>query len=53
MLYDEGKVLAAHVKHGMTPDEAQEWFDFNTVGAYVGPATPRFLVRLHPGPHSE
>jgi hypothetical protein len=43
VLYDEAKVLAAMAKD-MGADDAQEWFDFNTIGAYVGAATPRFLV---------
>ena len=45
VLYDQQKVLAAMVADGMTADEAAEWFDFNTIGAYVGEATPRFLLR--------
>lgn len=44
VLYDEGLVLAAMVKGGMSENDAQEYFDFNTIGAYVGPATPRFLM---------
>lgn len=43
VLYDQKKVLAAMAKD-MGVDDAQEWFDFNTIGAYIGPATPRFLV---------
>lgn len=44
VLYDEALVLAAMVKGGMSENDAQEYFDFNTIGAYVGPATPRFLM---------
>lgn len=29
----------------MTREEAEEWFEFNTAGAYVGPRTPMFLER--------
>ena len=29
----------------MTEDEANEWLQFNTLGAYVGPTTPVFLYR--------
>jgi hypothetical protein len=49
VLYDEATVLAALVAQGMPWADAQEWFSFNTVGAYLGPATPRFLsVRVKP-----
>jgi len=43
VLYDEQKVIEGYVASGMTADEAQEWFDFNTAGSYLGTATPRFL----------
>ena len=45
VLYDEDQVLAAMQASGMDADEVQEWFDFNTIGAFVGEATPRFLTR--------
>ena len=47
VLYDEAKVIAAMRQHNhWDEDEAREWFDFNTIGAYLGETTPRFLV--HP-----
>ena len=49
VLYDEAKVLAAMAKD-MGEDDAREWFDFNTIGAYVGEATPRFLIEGLPVP---
>lgn len=45
VLYDEQKVLAAMVADGMSEEDAQEWFEFNTIGSWVGDATPRFLIR--------
>jgi len=49
VLYDEGKVLEAMAKDMDSGEDdgeiAREWFEFNTVGAYVGEATPRFLIR--------
>jgi hypothetical protein len=45
VLYDEAPVLAAMVADGMTEEEAEEWFEFNTIGSYLGEATPRFLIR--------
>ena len=32
---------------GMTQQEALEWFEFNTLGAYVGEYTPRF-IKVYP-----
>lgn len=43
--YDFGKVLKVLRKQGMDPDEAQEWFDFNVIGSYLGDATPVYLRR--------
>ena len=34
------------VKDGMTRDEAEEYFDFNTQGAWVGEQTPGYLERI-------
>lgn len=33
-------------RDGMERDEAEEFFEFNVVGAYVGPATPVFLTAM-------
>jgi hypothetical protein len=44
VLYDEALVLAALQQSGMSFDEAEEYFEFNTIGAWLGPATPRFLI---------
>jgi hypothetical protein len=41
--YDTEKVLQILMKDGMTYEEAQEYFDFNIVGAYVGENTPVFI----------
>lgn len=43
VLYDQAKVLAAMEKD--MAEAAGEWFDFNTIGAFLGEATPRFLIR--------
>jgi hypothetical protein len=45
VLYDETRVLAAMAASGMGDDDAREWFEFNTVGAFLGEATPRFLIK--------
>lgn len=44
VLYDEQLVLDA-MAADMGEEDAREWFESNTVGAYLGPGTPRFLVR--------
>jgi hypothetical protein len=45
--YDYDKVIAGLRKGGMTDEEAQEWFEFNQIGSWVGDYTPVF-VRLIP-----
>lgn len=42
--YDQGKVIAQLAREGMSLEEAEEFFWFNTHGAYVGERTPMFLV---------
>src|SRR5262245_37420089 len=45
VLYDEAAVLAALARDlGGDEEAAREWFEFNTAGAYLGEATPRFLT---------
>jgi hypothetical protein len=44
VLYDEAKVLGAMIADGMTEEAAEEWFEYHTIGAYLGEATPRFLI---------
>jgi len=41
-IYDLDKVIEILCRD-MTHDEALEYFDFNIIGAYVGPATPTFI----------
>ena len=47
-IYDLDKCVAILVaRDGMDPHEAQEYLDFNTLGAWVGESTPVFVhVRL-------
>ena len=44
--YDLEKVMAQLEKEGMTREEAEEWWEYNQVGAWVGPRTPCFLDNL-------
>lgn len=45
LAYDLEKVLDIFVDQGMTREEAVEFFEFNTIGAWVGDLTPAFIVR--------
>lgn len=42
-VYDTSKVLAMLEAQGMTAEEAEEYFEFNIVGAFVGENTPAFM----------
>ena len=43
-VYDRKKCIEVLQKRdGMTQEEAIEFFDFNVVGAWVGPQTPMFI----------
>jgi hypothetical protein len=33
-------------RDGMSPEEAREFFEYNTVGSWVGEETPIFLERM-------
>ena len=43
-IYDREKVIELLTEQGMTWDEAEEFFCFNIVGAWVGPKTPCFVT---------
>jgi hypothetical protein len=43
-IYDRAECLKILESQGMDPDEAEEYFEFNTQGAYVGEGTPGYLV---------
>ena len=45
VIYDAGKVIESLMKQGMSEDDAEEYFAFNIVGAYVGEHTPLFMHR--------
>lgn len=42
-VYDRKKCIEILQGQGMSYDEAQEYFDFNVVGAWVGEQTPIFV----------
>jgi hypothetical protein len=46
-LYDRAKCISILMERdGMTHEDAEEYFDYNVVGAYVGEKTPAFATIL-------
>lgn len=43
IVYDMDKVIGKLVDDGMSLEEAEEYFEFNILGAYVGPSTPGYI----------
>ena len=44
-VYDREKCIAVLMKDGISYEEADEYFEYNVVGAWVGERTPLFLCR--------
>lgn len=44
LCYSVDKVISKLISQGMTHEEAEEYFDFNQLGAYVGEYTPCFII---------
>lgn len=44
LAYDRDKVIAKMVGDGMTVDEAEEFFEYNQIGAWMGERTPVFVT---------
>lgn len=44
LCYGIEKILAMHMAQGMTRREAEEYFEFNTAGAWLGEETPVFIA---------
>jgi len=43
-VYSRRKCIEVLMRGGMSDEEAEEFFEFNVAGAYVGRFTPLFLV---------
>lgn len=43
-LYHEEKCIDALIKHGMTFDDAVEYFEYNIIGSYLGDYSPGFAT---------
>jgi hypothetical protein len=46
-VYSRSKAIQCFIDQGMTEEEAEEYFEFNTAGAWVGPQTPIFIEDEH------
>lgn len=47
LCYDSTKIINKLIERdGMTREDAEEFFDFNILGAYMGPNTPMFLTPI-------
>jgi len=44
--YDREKVIRKMFNDGMTYEEAEEFFEYNQIGAWVGDRTPCFLTQI-------
>jgi len=45
--YDYNKIIEILVQGGCSHEEAVEFFDFNIIGAWIGPYTPVFIQLLN------
>jgi hypothetical protein len=45
-VYDREKVMEIIMEDGCSFEEAQEYFEFNIIGGWVGEFTPIFMVRV-------
>jgi hypothetical protein len=43
LIYSIKAILDMHVRQGMEYEEAAEYFEFNTIGGWLGDQTPIFL----------
>ena len=46
VLYDLEKVLNKLESQGMDRSDAQDWYDYNMNGAWLGECTPSFFIQL-------
>ena len=46
ILLDREAVIKTYMKDGMSEEDAEEYFEFNVLGAYVGEDTPAFATIL-------
>ena len=44
LVYDSDLMIEKLIEQGMSDEEASEYLAFNTLGAWVGPGTPYFVI---------
>ena len=44
-IYDYQKIIDKLMEDGLDDIDAEEWFNYNIIGAYVGEYTPAFIVK--------
>jgi hypothetical protein len=49
LCYNKILVIQKMIDDGASPEEAEEYFDYNQIGAYVGESTPCFLTPMSLG----
>lgn len=47
-VYDIDKCIETLINQGMSFEDAQEYFEYNTLGSYIGEETPIFIERFKP-----
>ena len=47
-VYSYEECINILIDDGMTGEEAEEFFEFNVRGAYIGPTTPIFVSQFNP-----
>lgn len=45
--YDRNKIIKKLMKEGMTIEEAEEYFEYNILGSYVGENTPVYITVMN------
>jgi len=45
-VYDKEKILRSLRNDGLSHDEAEEYFDFNIRGAYMGELSPTYIIGM-------
>ena len=46
LVYDQEKCIDILIDDGMSREDAEEYFDFNTLGAWVGDQTPIYVIPI-------
>jgi len=47
VIYEHNKLVKHFIQSGMSLEDAQEWIEFNIIGAWVGNGTPGILFKAN------